>query len=150
MNAMDSGMVFIVSACLAGVNCRYDGGNNLCAEVAGLVKSRKAIPICPEQLGGLCTPRNPCEIIDDRVFDFRGNDLTDSFAKGVAESVKIAGMFGCTGAILKQRSPSCGFGQIYDGTFSRKLIRGNGLLARELFKKGLTIFTEESLPVIDG
>jgi uncharacterized protein YbbK (DUF523 family) len=141
-----SGMIYIVSACLAGINCRYDGGNNFCAEVAMLARMEMAIPVCPEQLGGLSTPRNPCEISGDRIFDCKGTDLTERFLMGVNESLKITEMFGCTGAILKQRSPSCGYGMIYDGSFTRKVKVGNGFFAQALFDKGLTIFTEESLP----
>jgi uncharacterized protein YbbK (DUF523 family) len=149
LNMTGSEMIYIVSACLAGINCRYDGGNNLCAKVVDLVKQKKAIPVCPEQLGGLCTPRNPCEIADGRVLDSEGTDLTESFMRGVAESLKIAKMCGCNAAILKQRSPSCGYGKIYDGSFTRKVISGNGFLARALSENGLTVYTEESLPSED-
>lgn len=142
-------MIYIVSACLAGINCRYDGGNNFCAKVVELAKLNKAVPVCPEQLGGLSTPRNPCEIAGKRIFDSKGNDLTASFMRGVTESLKIADMFGCKGAILKQRSPSCGYGKIYDGSFTGKLICGNGFLAHAFSEKGLTIYTEESLPSDD-
>jgi uncharacterized protein YbbK (DUF523 family) len=145
----DSKMIYIVSACLAGINCRYDGNDNLCEEVVDLVKRKLAIPVCPEQLGGLSTPRNPCEILGDRVIDSEGTDYTEQFMRGVSESLKIAAMCGCTRAILKQRSPSCGYGKIYDGSFTKKLIPGSGVLARALSDKGLTVYTEESLPAND-
>jgi uncharacterized protein YbbK (DUF523 family) len=109
-----------------------------------------AIPVCPEQLGGLCTPRNPCEITGDKVRDCKGNDLTAEFMRGVSESLKIADMYGCKGAILKQRSPSCGFGKIYDGSFTGTIIPGSGFLARSLSEKGLPIYTEELLPPEDS
>ncbi|HPR16778.1 MAG TPA: DUF523 domain-containing protein [Candidatus Cloacimonadota bacterium] len=135
--------MIIVSACLAGVCCKYDGGHNQNEKVVELVKQGLAIPVCPEQLGGLSTPRDASEIIGERVLSIHKIDVTDKFAKGAAEALKLAQLTGCKKAILKQRSPSCGYGQIYDGTFSGTVKEGNGITAALLSKNGIEIFTEE-------
>jgi len=137
--------MIIVSACLAGIKCRYDGLDNACQKIIELVKRGEALPLCPEQLGGLSTPRIPAEIIKDRVINFQGIDITENFIIGAAETLKIAKMINCKLAILKQRSPSCGFGQIYDGSHSNKLIPGNGITAQLLNNNGINIRTEYDL-----
>lgn len=137
---------YVVSACLAGLPCRYDGGSNLRPAVARLVEAGEAVPVCPEVLGGLPTPRTPCERKDDRVIDKLGNDRTAEFASGAEAALYIAEEYGCCAAILKARSPSCGCGHIYDGTFSRTLIEGDGLFAALLREKNFEIFTEETFP----
>ena len=110
----------LVSACLLGVCCRYDGKGNPNADVLSLLGRGDVtlIPVCPEQLGGMCTPRIPSERQDDRVVNRAGEDLTVCFQRGAEEALRIARLFGCRTAILKERSPSCGCGKIYDGSFS--------------------------------
>ena len=136
----------MVSACLAGLHCRYDGRSNHMPEVAELVASGLAVPVCPEELGGLPTPRDPSERIGDRVMSCEGRDVTAEFAAGAEAALYIAEEYGCSAAILKARSPSCGCGRIYDGTFTRTLVEGSGLFAELLLKKGFEVFTEETWP----
>ncbi|MBQ3171087.1 MAG: DUF523 domain-containing protein [Mailhella sp.] len=137
---------FVVSACLAGLHCRYDGRTNHKPEVAELVASGLAVPVCPEELGGLPTPRDPSERRGSAVVSCAGRDVSAEFAAGAEAALYIAEEYGCSAAILKARSPSCGCGRIYDGTFSRTLIPGNGLFADLLLKKGFEVFTEETWP----
>ncbi|MCX6803405.1 MAG: DUF523 domain-containing protein [Candidatus Diapherotrites archaeon] len=120
--------MIIVSGCLAGINCNYKGD-----------------PICPEQLGGLPTPRTPAEIKEGNVFTKNGVDVTPNFVNGAKEVLKIAKMSNCKFAILKAKSPSCGSGQIYDGTFTEKLISGDGILTKELKQNGIKVFTEKEI-----
>ena len=136
----------LVSACLLGIRCKYDGGHNLDHRVASLVQDPEIclIPVCPEQLGGLLTPRAPSECSGNKVFQGTGADVTDAFEKGAEEALKIARLFGCDIAILKARSPSCGFGQIYDGTFTRTLTNGMGKTAEKLAQSGLRILNEKT------
>lgn len=137
--------MIIVSACLAGVACRYDGKVKPCQKVIKLVKQGKAIPVCPEQLGGLPTPRKASERLGNKVFRKDGVEVTEQYQKGAEEALKIAKIVNAKKAILKSKSPSCGLGKIYDGTFSEKLIKGDGICA-ELFKKnGIKVETEEFL-----
>jgi len=135
----------IVSACLAGINCSYDGSSRPCSKVIALVKAGKAIPVCPEQLGGLSTPRTEAQCKDGRVITIDGDDVTEQFNKGVEEALKVVKIAQCDSAILKVRSPSCGNGKIYDGTFTKTLIDGDGLFAQLLKKEGITIETEEEM-----
>lgn len=138
---------YVVSACLAGFCCKYDGGSNPCAKVIELYKSGLALPVCPESLSGLPAPREPAEIVDDgRVLNKTGMDLSAVFERGAERALKKALEYGCHKAILKCRSPSCGFGQIYDGSFSGKLRTGNGKWADKLVANGFEIWTEENLP----
>jgi uncharacterized protein YbbK (DUF523 family) len=133
----------IVSACLCGVNCRYDGGSKSNPKIVKLVREGKAIPVCPEQLGGLSTPRSPVEIINGKVMTKDGVDKTPEFKKGAQESLMIAEMANCDEAILKSKSPSCGCGQIYDGSFTGKLTKGDGIFTKLLKEKGIKCSTEE-------
>lgn len=137
---------YIVSACLAGERCRYDGGDNTCPEVVRLVREGLAVAACPEMLGGLETPRSPCERLDGRVLNREGRDVTENFARGAALALERAQEHGCTAAILKSRSPSCGFGRIYDGSFGHVLCPGDGVWAELLRAAGLELFSEEALP----
>ncbi|RCW40548.1 MULTISPECIES: DUF523 domain-containing protein [unclassified Halanaerobium] len=142
--------MYLVSACLAGINCRYDGGNNFNKNVADLVKSGKAVPVCPEVLGGLDTPRVPSEIAADqhgnkKVITENGQDITAEFKLGAEKTIKIARIVEAKKTILKQRSPSCGCGKIYDGTFSGNLIKGNGFTAELLIENGIEVLTEDDL-----
>lgn len=135
--------MIIVSACLTGINCRYDGEGKPCEFVIRLVAEGKAIPICPEQLGGLTTPRLPAEIKNNRVIRKDGVDVTAEFKRGADEAIKLAELVGAKSAILKARSPSCGFGKIYDGTFTGVLVDGNGIFAEMCKDKGIETKTEE-------
>jgi uncharacterized protein YbbK (DUF523 family) len=136
---------YIVSACLAGVKCRYDGSAKPCQKVIELVKKGDAIPVCPEQLGGLATPRIPSEQRGNKVFSKEGKDITREFEKGAQEALNIAKMAGCKEAILKSKSPSCGCGLIYDGSFSGKLIKGDGVFAKLLKANNIKVVTEEEI-----
>jgi len=137
----------LVSACLLGIRCKYDGGHNLDPKVTSLMKDPEIclIPVCPEQLGGLPTPRDPSECLGGKVVQSTGNDVTDAFEKGAEEALRVAKLYGCETAILKARSPSCGFGQIYDGTFTRTLTAGMGKTAEKLACAGIQILTERTL-----
>ena len=137
--------MIIVSACLAGVNCRGDGGARPCQKVIELVKLEEAIPVCPEQLGGLSTPRAPAELKDNKVFTKDGKDVTPEFKKGAREALKIAQLADCKEAILKSKSPSCGSGKIYDGTFSGRLINGNGVFAELLKRNDIKVMNEDEI-----
>ncbi|MDD4702393.1 MAG: DUF523 domain-containing protein [Desulfovibrio sp.] len=137
---------YIVSACLAGIACRYDGRANTCPEVQQMVEAGRAIPACPEFLGGLATPRPPCEITRGRVLTRDGQDVTQHFLLGAQAATEFALQQGCTAAILKNRSPSCGNGQVYDGTFSGVLVKGDGVWVEHLRQAGIALFNEENLP----
>lgn len=135
----------IVSACLAGIKCRWDGEAKPCQKVIELVEQGKAIPVCPEQLGGLTTPRIPAEQKDGKVFRKDGMDVTYQFKIGAEEALKIAKHTNCDEAILKSKSPSCGSGKIYDGTFSGKLIDGDGVFTKILKKNNIKVITEDEI-----
>lgn len=135
----------IVSACLAGVNCRFDGKSRPNEKIMQLVKKGKAIPVCPEQLAGLTTPRENSEIRSGKVFSVSGKDETAQIKRGAEETLKIARLVGATEAIFKARSPSCGKGKIYDGSFSGKLVKGNGITTELLLKNGIKVLTEEEI-----
>lgn len=134
---------YMISACLAGINCKYDGGNNLKENILNLVKKGEAILICPEQMGGLPTPRPPAEIIGNKVININNEDVTEYFLKGADEALKIAKIYGIKTAILKERSPSCGVHQIYDGTHAGKTTTGSGITARLFKENGIKIISEE-------
>ncbi len=134
----------IVSACLAGVKCGYDGKARPCEQVIALVARGEAIPVCPEQLGGLTTPRVGAEQQSDgRIVTVDGGDVTTQYSNGADEALKIAQLAKCSGAILKARSPMCGAGQIYDGTFTKTLRSGDGIFAQKLKATGIEVQTDE-------
>jgi len=135
----------LCSACLLGVNCRYDGRNALNKKVVELLEKETLIPVCPEQLGGLSTPREPAEIVGKRVITSSGRDVTENFMRGARETLKIAKLFGVKEAVLKQGSPSCGCGRIYDGTFSGRTVKGDGVTTALLKRHGIKVVTEEDL-----
>lgn len=140
----ESGPV-LVSACLCGLPCRYDGSVSALPAALELVRQGRAIPVCPEQIGGLPTPRQAIELRDGRALDKEGRDVTALVAMGAQAAADLAGLAGCRAALLKARSPTCGSGRIYDGTFSGKLIPGDGMLAGRLRAMGLAILSEEDL-----
>jgi len=135
--------MIVVSECLAGVKCRYNGTGNPSKKVIELIKQGKAIPVCPEQLAGLSTPRAPAEIRGDKVLTKDGQDETAEFIIGANEAMKIVEMANCTEAILKSKSPSCGCGQIYDGTFTGNIKEGDGIFTKALKEKGIKCTTEK-------
>lgn len=137
---------FVVSACLAGIPCRYNGKCSLCPEVMPLVNTGKALPLCPECLGNLPVPRFPCENVNGRITNTQGEDCTAAYTLGAQKALLLTLEYGATAAILKSRSPSCGFNGIYDGTFSKKLTHGDGLWAALLRKAGIALYSEENLP----
>ena len=137
--------MILVSACLAGEPCRYNGTGYLCPEVGGLVSSGQALTVCPELLGGLAVPRSPAEIIAGRVVTVDGEDVTDAYQAGAQLALKLAKQAGCQTAILKARSPSCGCGKIYDGSFCGRLIPGDGVFAALLKTAGIVVQTEEEI-----
>lgn len=147
--------MILVSACLCGINTKYNGENNLSQGVLKLIRKEKMIPICPEQLGGLTTPRKPCEIcggtggdVLDRkaiVITSDGKNVTDNFLRGAYETLNLAKAFNIRKAILKSKSPSCGYNKIYDGSFKRNIIKGNGVTTELLIKNGIKIYTEEDI-----
>ena len=133
-----------VSMCLLGVKCAYSGSHNQNQKVIDLFCRGKAFPICPEQLAGLTTPRYPSEIKNGRVVNQIGEDVTDAFYFGANEAVKLIRLAGCSLAILKARSPACGCGEIYDGTFSGRTVPGDGVLTGLLKRNAIEVFTEDS------
>jgi len=141
--------MILVSACLVGINCKYNGGNNYNEKIFELVKKGEAIPICPEQLGGLQTPRIPSEIkiIDGKrhVINKEGEDVTQNFEKGAEEVLELAKKLNIKKAILQPRSPSCGVGKIYSGNFNGELIKGNGILAELFIKNGIEVFMPDDI-----
>jgi len=135
-----------VSACLLGVRCKYDGTSNYTAEaVRGLAERYTLIPVCPEQLGGLTTPRPPAEILNGRVITKDGLDVTESFQRGAEETLEIFKVLKLEAAILKEGSPSCGSSLIYDGTFTGVKIPGMGLTVRVLRDQGVAVISEKAL-----
>ena len=138
-------MTILVSACLLGCPCRYDGKSKPNDAVLALMEQHTLIPICPEQMGGLATPRVPAERRGDGVFTETGGDVTAQYRRGAEEALRLAKLYGCTHAILKERSPSCGSGQIYDGSFSRTLMDGDGVTAQLLKENGITVLGESEV-----
>lgn len=132
-----------VSACLAGVKCRYDGASLPCSKIVDLVGKRKAVLVCPELLGGLPVPRPPAEIVGARVTTVDGQDLTVEYRSGAEAALKIVMEAGCHQAVLKARSPSCGSGRIYDGSFSGRTVAGDGVFASLLKQAGIDVYTDE-------
>lgn len=145
---METQKNILVSACLLGISCKYSGGHNYTEEVAALRDRFHLIPVCPEQLGGLPTPRFPSEISGSQVIARDGTDVTGQFERGARETLRLAQFFGCKCAVLKSRSPSCGSGVIYDGTFSGTKRKGNGITAGLLKENGIQIFSEEELELL--
>jgi uncharacterized protein YbbK (DUF523 family) len=136
-------MKIVVSKCLLGYPCRYDGRSEPCKNVIDLQNDHELIPVCPEELGGLPTPRIPAEIVEDRVIRQDGMDITAEYDLGAKLALTYAKENGCKLAILKSKSPSCGKGQIYDGTFSKTLKGGDGITVRLFESKGIQVINEK-------
>ena len=135
----------LISACLLGLCCRYDGGSKPQPGVEALAERYRLIPVCPEQLGGLATPRPPAERRGSRVVTASGLDVTDAYVRGAQQVLQLALQFSCRAAILKAKSPACGSGQIYDGSFSRHLVPGWGVAAQLLRESGLLVCDETQI-----
>ena len=147
--------MIIVSACLLGLCARYDGGHNLCPALLEAARAGRCLPVCPEQLGGLPTPREPAEITGGdggdvlagraRVLGRSGANLTAAFVRGAEQTLLLARALPVTAAVLKARSPSCGVGRIYDGTFTRTQRDGSGVAAAALARLGIKLYTEQDI-----
>ena len=137
----------LISACLLGVDCKYDGGNNCLPEekLDKLKAAYELIPVCPEAYGGLTTPRAPSERLGDGVVSNIGRDVTAEFQRGAEAAMHLAQLFDIKTAILKENSPSCGCGTIYDGTFSGTLVSGDGVTAELLKAHGITVIGESKI-----
>ncbi len=138
----------LVSACLLGVNCKYSGKNNENESIKKLSEKYELVPVCPEELGGLSTPRPPAEIIGERVLTVDGNDVTENFFLGAEKTLQIAQQNHCTIAILKEGSPSCGSNTIYDGTFSGTKKQGSGITTHLLRQHGIKVYSEDDISFI--
>lgn len=138
----------LVSACLLGLDCRYDGENNYNENIEKLKNKYNLIPVCPEIFGGLSTPRPPSERLKEKIINKTGNDVTIQYKKGAEETLKLAKLYNVKLAVLKERSPSCGKGKIYDGTFSHNIIDGNGVTAELLLKNGIKIYGESEIEIL--
>ena len=135
----------LVSACLLGFACRYDGKQKPCQKVLRLNESASLIPFCPECMGGLPTPRPPAELQGTKVINAKGADVTAQYRKGAEEALRLCQALGIEKAILKSRSPSCGKGAIYDGSFTKTLKEANGITADLLLQNAIEVITEEEL-----
>ena len=140
------GYKYLISACLCGHQCRYDGGGFDLPHLRRLAEEGVALPYCPEHAGGLPIPRKPCEIVGDRVLAADGTDCTAEYTRGAEGALALCREHGLTAAILKESSPSCGSHLIYDGTHSGRKIPGMGLTARLLSEHGIALYTEKELP----
>lgn len=140
-------MKVLVSACLLGENCKYSGGNNLCPKLLDWLKreGHEAVPVCPEQLGGLPTPRTPAEIVNGVVTAKDGRNVDAEFRRGAALALDVARREGARMAVLQPRSPSCGARQVYDGTFSGRKVPGMGIFAGLLAESGFRVLEPEEL-----
>ena len=141
-------MNIIVSACLLGTPCRYDGKSKACGKIEKLIGTHCLIPVCAEILGGLPTPRTPAEIVNGRVITKDGRDVSEYFVRGAVEVLRLAKLYNATTAVLKERSPSCGYGKIYDGTFTGTLTDGNGICAALLTANKIRVIGESQIDSI--
>ena len=135
----------LISACLLGAACRYDGQSKPLAGLTELMERYQLFPVCPEQLGGLPTPRTPSERVSGQVMTRDGRDVTTAYTRGAEEALRLARLFGCRKALLKERSPSCGSGTVYDGTFSGTLTAGDGVTAALLKEHGIQVYGESQV-----
>lgn len=147
--------MILVSACLLGINCKYSGDNNNSEKLIEYLKDKEFIIACPEQLGGLSTPRDPSEIVgeggesilagDGKVLTNSDKDVSYSFVRGAEETLKIVKLYNCTQAILKEGSPSCGSSLIYDGSFSGVKVNGQGVTTSLLRQHGISVISEKDI-----
>ena len=140
----------LISACLLGFECKYCGGSNKLPErqLAALGECFRLIPACPETAGGLPTPRDPSERLGDKVVSNQGRDVTAQYQKGAETALWLARRYDCKAALLKEKSPSCGSGQIYDGSFTGTLVTGDGVAAQMLKEEGLIVFGESDTELL--
>lgn len=138
-------MRIAVSACLLGENCKYSGGNNLNEKVMSFIKGHEVIPVCPEVLGGLPIPREPSEIVDGIVKHKDGSSVDEEFKRGAKKALDIVLKNQCELVILQSRSPSCGVNEIYDGTFSKRTIPGQGVFVKMLMENNVKVLDVEDL-----
>lgn len=138
---------YLISACLCGVCCRYDGSSFSIDRFVRLAENGLALPVCPELLGGLIVPRPPCELSGGRVISKDGDDLTEDFLRGAQRTLELALKHQIRYVIFKERSPSCGCGTVFDGSFSGCLVPGEGVATALLRQYGITVFSEETAPV---
>lgn len=138
-------MKIVISACLLGENCKYNGGNNYCPAVMKFAKGREVIPVCPEVLAGLGTPRTPIEIVNGTVLDKDGNSVDAALRMAVEQILAQLKDEKIECVILKSRSPTCGVKQVHDGTFSGRLREGMGVLAEALHKAGYRVIDSEDI-----
>lgn len=143
-------MNILVSACLLGVRCRYDGTGGSCAALEACKEKHRLIPVCPEVYGGLPTPRPPAEILEGRVMTKAGRDVTAQYERGAQEALRLAEYFGCTVAVLKEKSPACGCGHIHDGSFSGGMREGNGVMAQLLLQHGIQVLGDTETEKIEN
>ena len=135
----------LIRACLLGRNCKYNGGNNYTPLVEALKARYDLVPVCPECFGGLPIPHEPSERVGDKVLSKSGEDVTEPFRRGAEKTLAAAIQQGVTRAVLKERSPSCGCGSIYDGTFTGTVVPGNGVAAELLLSRGVVIYGESRI-----
>ncbi|MBQ7241100.1 MAG: DUF523 domain-containing protein [Bacilli bacterium] len=133
----------LVSACLLGLKVRFDGLSKENKEILDLINNFEFIPVCPEIMGGLSTPRVPSETRDGKVFNKDGVDVTENYLRGAKETLRLCKIYNCDTVVLKSKSPSCGKGLVYDGTFSGNLVSGNGITTDYLLKNGIKVYSED-------
>ena len=138
-------MKVLVSACIMGENCKYNGKNNYNSKIAAFLDDKEIIMICPEILSGLGTPRNCAEIVNDKIVDIKGNDVDEEYRRGIDLALEKIQDEQIDSSILQSRSPTCGVHQIYDGCFFGVLIKGQGLFAKELILKGFKVLDSDEL-----
>lgn len=138
----------LISECLCGVCCRYDGDHNRIECLEELKNVYNLVPVCPEVLGGLLTPRPPAERVGNRVQTKNGTDVTEQFKRGATLALAIAIEKNCRCALLKAKSPSCGYGELYDGTFTRTLVKGVGVTSELLLQHDIQIYTEKNVAAL--
>ena len=138
-------MNVLISACLLGVGCRYDGQRKCYDGIEPLMDKYNLIPVCPEIMGGLQTPRAPAERVGDKVLCNNGSDVTAQYNRGAQEALRLARLFSCGLAILKSNSPSCSCYKVYDGTFTRTLVEGMGVTAQLLSENSIRVIDETEI-----
>ena len=144
-------MRYLVSACLMGDNCKYNGGNNYDSKVIDFLKDKEYFKVCPECLGGLSIPRIPSEIVGNKVINKEGIEVTNEYKLGALRTLKLAKENNCQCAIFKSRSPSCGCGEIYDGTFTKNLIKKDGITTKLLKENDIIVINNENInEIIEG